>query len=63
MVMTYVLIYVGLSGHKNIILHFVNQRFSLNLSSTVLFLRNLGVLKMLFIFRISRSLGMVMFSN
>jgi hypothetical protein len=63
MVMTYVLIYVGLSGHKNIILHFVNQRFSLNLSSTVLFLRNQGVLKMLFIFRIGRSLGMVMFSN
>jgi hypothetical protein len=47
---------------KNIILHFVNQRLSLNLSSTVLFLRNQVVLKMLFIFRIGRSLD-VMISN
>jgi hypothetical protein len=63
MVMTYVLIYVGLSGYKkNIILHFMNQRLSLNLSSTVLFLRNQGVRKMLFIFRIGRSLD-VMISN
>jgi hypothetical protein len=49
--------------YKSIILHFMNQRFSLNVSSTVLFLRSQGVLKMLFIFRIGRSLDMVMFSN
>jgi hypothetical protein len=40
----------------------VNQRLSLNLSSTVLFLRNQGVLKILFIFKIGRSLD-VMISN